>query len=70
VEGHVGHDVERDLDIAASGVGLRAQMVRCLGQGFGNLPIDARQVDVQTGCDPVDIVSQAQIGFDVWPESS
>ena len=63
---HVGLDqVDRDVDIAPCGVGIRAQLVRLVHQSLGNFTLQTRQADVETGREAVSAASCAQVHFGV-----
>ena len=57
--------VDRDVDVAACGVGIRAQLVRRVHQSLGNFALQTRKADVETGREDVSAVGCAQVHFGV-----
>jgi len=45
----IGHDGDRDIDVAACSAGIRTNLVPLFHEGFGSFVIRAGQCDIETG---------------------
>ena len=57
--------VDRDVDTAPRGVGIRAQLVRRVHKSLGSFALQPRQTDVETGREAVSAASCTQVHFGV-----
>ncbi len=66
VRGRSGSDqVDRNIDVAAGGFGVRARLVRGIHQGLGDVALQTGQADVETSLKEVSVPGLAQIYFGV-----
>src|SRR5271157_3644833 len=58
-------DVDLDIDVAASGIRVRAQLVGVLYQVLSDLARDSRQADIEARCESVGAMRRSKVHFGV-----
>jgi hypothetical protein len=59
------YQIDRDLNVAARGVGIRAQLVRRVHKSLSHFALQTRQADVETCREDETAVSRSQVHFGV-----
>ena len=59
------NQVDRNVDVAAGGFGVRTNLVRFVDQSLGDFALDARQADVEASAEEVAAVREVQVHFGV-----
>src|SRR6266403_793300 len=57
--------VDRDVDVAACGVGVRAHLVRGVHESLGSLAVNTRQTDVEASREAEDAMRRSQVDLGV-----